>query len=344
MTPKRRIIPVFIPNYGCEHDCVFCDQRRISGAVSPVTGEDVDSVIRDFKNRRLMIEDDADKAQPFELAFYGGSFTALPASRQNELLDAAQPFIGLDSRNSIRISTRPDCIDKQDIGRLRNYGVATIEIGAQSMCDDVLIASGRGHTSADVERCALEIGNSGLSLILQMMTGLPCDTAEKSVYTAKRLAQLRPDGVRIYPTVVVRGTRLHGMWERGEYREHTLEDAIGLCASLYVIFQETGIPVIRLGLNPNETLSSGDAVAGAYHPALGELVYSRLFYIKADAMLRGIKPGSHVRIAVARGRSSQMIGQRRQNVCNLTRNHALKSLKIVESDMASDDFMIEICR
>lgn len=324
MTPKKRIIPIFIPHAGCEHDCVFCDQRRISG---------VSAALPEIENGKLKIENFGAGDQPSELAFYGGSFTAIPIEDQNKLLEAAQMFLEQNPLNSIRISTRPDCIDEQIIDRLIKYGVSTVELGAQSMSDDVLTASQRGHTAFDIIRAAELVKASGLTLILQMMTGLPKDTREKSLDTAKRFIEMKPDGVRIYPTVVVRGTRLHEMWELGDYQEHTVEYAVELCADIYLMFAASDIPVIRLGLNPTETLSSGDAVAGAYHPAFGELVYSRIYCDKAMTLLRGVLSGSKVILAVAPGYVSIMIGQHRSNINTLINKFALHSLKVIQTDL-----------
>jgi len=338
MNPKRRIIPVFVPNEGCRHNCVFCDQRRITGSDAPVKAEEVTALIEAAPKgtKRYDAEYSVDNNPlPLEIAFYGGSFTALPEPRQNELLKAAGSCINLDSqdslRDSIRVSTRPDCIDDGVVARLKRFGVRTVELGAQSMCDEVLRASKRGHTASDVVRAAETIKSSGLSLILQMMTGLPCDTEEKSIETAKRFVQLHPDGVRIYPAVVVRGTGLHEMWLRGEYAEHTIDDAINLCVKLCTIFEEASIPIIRLGLNPTDALTAGDAAAGAYHPALGELVYTELFYRRASELLNGVAPGSDVVISVPTGKTSIMIGSHRKNVDRLMKNFALRSVKVIES-------------
>jgi len=337
MVPKRRIIPLFIPHAGCTHDCVFCDQRRISGAAAH-------SSIDGFHSAPLGIENDTENSQPVEIAFYGGSFTALPAKEQTELLEAAQPILELSRHNSIRISTRPDHIDRQIVERLEKAGVRTIELGAQSMSDDVLSKSRRGHMASDVAQAADVIKNAGIALILQMMTGLPGDSPEKSIYTAKRFVDLGPDGVRIYPTVVVQGTQLHEMWLRGEYKEHTIEDAIDICTELCAIFEDAGIPVIRLGLNPTEMLSAGEAVAGAYHPALGELVYSQIYYNKAAALISGAAPESEVRISVAKGKVSIMAGHRRQNILALKKNFALKSLVIIGTDAEPGEIKIEITK
>ncbi|MCL2228125.1 MAG: radical SAM protein [Oscillospiraceae bacterium] len=330
MAPRRRIIPVFIPHYGCEHDCVFCNQRSISGVSAPARPEDVRAAIRsalaDMANSET-------RTYAAELALYGGSFTALPVEQQEGLLSAAQELLEISLENSIRVSTRPDCIDELTVRRLKGFGVRTIELGAQSMCNEVLRLSRRGHTAADVEAAAELIKSSGLSLILQMMTGLPGDTDEKSISTARQFAALKPDGVRIYPTVVVQGTALYDMWREGTYREHTVDDAVELCAGICAIFEGAGIPIIRLGLNPSERLSAGEAAAGAYHPSLGELVYSRVCLNTASDLLEGVSPGSDVVITVSKGSLSQMVGHRRKNVEALIGKFSLRSLKVVESDV-----------
>jgi len=202
------------------------------------------------------------------------------------------------------------------------------------MCDDVLAMSRRGHTSEDIVRAAEMIKSAELSLILQMMTGLPGDTFEKSLYTARRFIEIKPDGVRVYPTVVVCDTELYKMWRSGLYREHTVEDAIELCAQICAMFLEADIQIIRLGLNPTEALSSGTAVAGAYHPAFGELVYSKIYYNKAAALLRDVPEGSSVTITVPKGRISMMVGQKRENIRKLTKEFTLASIKVVEKDSA----------
>jgi len=253
--------------------------------------------------------------------------------KQNELLEAAQQFLDFHPDNQIRISTRPDCIDEETVARLKSYGVATIELGAQSMCDDVLTKCRRGHTSGDVRQASGIIKSAGLSLILQMMTGLPGDTPGKSLYTATEFIKLKPDGVRIYPTVVVKGTELYKMWQRGDYKEHTIDEAMELCVEICALFEVAGIPVIRLGLHPSDSLTNGDAVAGAYHPALGELVYSKAYYKKAAKLLSDIKPGSDVALAVSKGNISRMAGNRRSNITALEHELSLRSIKLVESDI-----------
>ncbi len=283
-------------------------------------------MVRDALTAAASLPDPGSKRQ---LAFYGGSFTAIPEGMQNELLSAAKEGIECGFIDSIRLSTRPDAIDDEVLARLKYFGVETIELGAQSMDEEVLRLSGRGHTAEDVRNAARMVKAAGFHLILQMMTGLPGDTDEKSLFTAKELIALMPDGVRIYPTVVVRGTKLHNMWLNGQYREHTVENAVHFCSKLLPMFEEAGIPVIRLGLNPTEELSGGEAVAGAYHPALGELVRSRILFERAGSLLRDFEPGSSVVLSVPPRLLSQMLGPGRSNVGALRTAFELAELKVV---------------
>lgn len=333
MSARESIIPVFVPHLGCPHACVFCNQRRISGSEQAATAEDVICAVE----QAAALPSHGAKRQ---LAFYGGSFTAIPAEQQIRLLQAAGEERERGRIQSIRLSTRPDAIDDEILDRLEQYGVETIELGAQSMDGEVLRSAGRGHTAEDVERSARQIKARGFRLILQMMTGLPGDTAEKDLLTAERLTALQPDGVRIYPTVIIRDTVLCDLWREGRYREHTVEDAVEICARLVPIFETAGVPIIRLGLNPTAELSAGAAVGGAYHPALGELVQSRLMLMEAQRVLRGVPPHSAVTLAVGRGKTSQMVGQHRQNVEALCGEFGLYSLKIKESDLKGREIQI----
>jgi histone acetyltransferase (RNA polymerase elongator complex component) len=328
------ILPVFVPHQRCPHACVFCNQRHISGETGIISAETVKHAIEE-----AALPSTGAKRQ---LAFYGGSFTAIPVERQEELLGAAKEALNRGEIDSIRLSTRPDAVDETVLARLRTYGVETIELGAQSMDDQVLRLSERGHTAADVIRAARMVRNSGFELILQMMTGLPGDTPDRSVETAQKLIALRPDGVRIYPAVIVRDTSLYDLWKEGKYREHTVEEAVDVCARLVPLFEQAQIPVIRLGLNPTEELSEGEAVAGAYHPALGELVKSRILLNRARELLKEITPGASVVIRVPERKLSQMIGQKRENIRRLCEEFALKELKIVPLGETEEDLQILI--
>ena len=208
------------------------------------------------------------------------------------------------------------------------------------MSDAVLACSGRGHTAADVQNAARLVKDAGFTLILQMMTGLPGSSDERDVDTARKIAALAPDGVRIYPTVIVRDTALYDLWRAGKYAEHTVEDAVRVCAQIVPIFDAAGIPVIRLGLNPTDELSAGGAAGGAYHPALGELVRSRILRNKAEMLLNGTASGSDVTLGVRRGLVSQMTGQHCCNVSALSARFSLHSLKICATESENDQIEI----
>ena len=316
MKEKHRILPLFIPHLGCPNRCVFCDQKRISGSLFPVSGEDVRHSLEALGEEKN-----------YELAFYGGSFTAIPLAEQRELLAAVQPFREAGTITAIRVSTRPDAIDEERLNLLMSMGVTTVELGAQSMTERVLALSLRGHSAEDVVNASRMVKAAGFSLVLQMMTGLPGETAESSIESAKQLIALRPDAVRLYPTVIVKDTPLYESWLAGAYKEHTVEEAVELCATLLPLFEEAAIPVIRLGLNPTEELSGGQAVGGAYHPALGELVQSRLRRKECEALLAGIEPGSSVTLFVPERKLSQYVGQKKANADWLREHFSLKSLR-----------------
>ena len=333
MSAREHIIPVFVPHLGCPNNCVFCNQRRISGQSEAAGAHSV----------REAIESSAalsPKGAKRQMAFYGGSFTAIPAAEQEELLGAAAEYMRRGEISSIRLSTRPDAIDDEVTERLKRFGVETVELGAQSLDDGVLRLSGRGHSAADVVNAAAKLKAAGFRVILQMMTGLPGDSDEKDVETARRIIAMRPDGVRVYPTVIVRDTALYDMWKAGKYAEHTVEDAVRVCAKLVPMFEAAGIPIIRLGLNPTEELSSGAAAGGAYHPALGELVRSRIMLQKARELLAGTEPGSRVTLGVNAASVSQMTGQHRSNIGALRDEFSLSELKVKSCSAAPGEIRV----
>ncbi len=268
-------IPIFVPHYGCPFDCVFCNQKHITGEENLPSGEYTRQIIREHlatlpKENRYV-----------EAAFFGGSFTAVDEALQTELLSAAYEFVKSGEIDGIRLSTRPDFIDDEILERLVSYGVTTIELGVQSMSEDVLMLSGRGHSADDVKRAVEIIEKYPIKLGLQMMTGLPGDTNEKSVFTAEEIIKLKPDFVRIYPTLVIRDTRLCQMYEQGEYKPQELDGAVELAAKLMEMFKEHSITVIRVGLATTEEISpDGSLVAGPFHSAFGELCEGEMFYNK----------------------------------------------------------------
>ncbi len=260
------IIPIFVPHEGCPNDCAFCNQRTISGKESPP----------DIKGARKIIEEHLEmgNGKADQIAFFGGSFTGIDKEKQNEYLSLALEYIKQGKVESIRLSTRPDYIDEETVKRLVSYGVKNIELGAQSMDDDVLLKSRRGHSAKDVEIAAKIITNSDAVLGLQMMTGLPLDDEDKCLYTARRFVELGAKETRIYPTVVLRGTLLAKMYENEDYVPQTIDEAVSISAKLYRYFTDNGIRILRIGL-PDSIELKENYIAGAYHPSLGEMIISR---------------------------------------------------------------------
>ena len=326
---RKQIIPFFIPHYGCEFECVFCNQYKITQA-KPILGGIPAS---------LKLELSKLISGEYEIAFYGGSFTALSIEEQHSFLEPAASYIRKNPNCSIRLSTRPDCIDEETVSRLKSYGVTTIELGAQSMCNHVLALANRGHTCEDVVRASRIIKKSNISLILQMMTGLPGDTFEGAIDTARKIAELKPEGVRIYPTVVIEDTKLHDMWKLGTYKAHSINEAVEFCSEICLIFDRANIKIIRLGLNPTDELSSGKVIAGAYHPGLGEMVYSRVCRRLVEKKLREViisgQAIERIEIIVSKGFLSKMIGQNKENVKYFKEKYAVKEVVIIESEKAS---------
>ena len=306
MSGKHINIALFIPHEGCPHQCSFCNQRSISGAVKKPHSEDVKAAVETALRAR-----DCAGAQ---LAFFGGSFTAIHREYMLELLDAAQPYLKKGQIAGIRVSTRPDAVDTPMLALLKQYGVTAIELGAQSMDDRVLFQNGRGHTAQDVEDASRRIQEMGFELGLQMMTGLPGDTPEGSVASARRLLSLRPDTMRIYPTIVLEGTPLARLYRAGNYIPQPLEEAVQLCAALLLLCEKAGVPVIRLGLHAGGEVQEG-YLAGPWHPAFRELCEGELYYQNACSALQRILPqGGKAVLRVAPRFVSQMTGQRRRNL------------------------------
>ena len=301
-------VALFIPMNGCPHACSFCSQKSITGRASQPSPNDVRAAAE------TALRSLGPAAKSAQIAFFGGSFTAVERGYMISLLQAAAPYVKSGAFSGIRISTRPDGVDPRILKLLKGYGVAAVELGAQSMDDRVLALNGRGHTAAQVESACALIRAAGLSLGLQMMTGLYGDTPEGARKTAERLAALGPDCVRIYPTVVLKGTKLAELFLRGEYRPPELEETVGLCAELLDFFEARGIPVIRLGLHASPELERG-RLAGPWHPAFRELCESRRFLLRIEGELseRAV-PKGNIALRVNPRSVSAVIGQKR---CNL---------------------------
>lgn len=307
---------------GCPHRCIFCNQKTISGKTSPPTPENV----KDAVETALRTAD----CNEGEIAFFGGSFTAIDRDYMIELLETAKEYVDKGLFKGIRISTRPDCIDEDVLSLLKHYGVTAIELGCQSMNDEVLILNKRGHSSECVLSAAEKIKKFGFEFGVQMMTGLYGDSSSGAIETAKKLIALSPDTARIYPTVVLENTELQSLFIEGKYIPQSIDEASDLCAELMLMFYEKGIKVIRVGLHSGGNIEEG-FVAGVYHPAFRELCESKIYLrLVTDEIINNkIKPGN-IEIAVGSKFVSQLTGQKK---CNLKKLNELGfKVSIVKND------------
>mgnify|MGYP003289545928 CR=1 FL=1 len=314
---KQYIIPIFVPHLGCPNDCIFCNQRKISGQIKPVTENDVRDTIEfylsNFKETNANIE----------VAFYGGSFTGIEVEQQNKLLQAAYDYIKEKKVHSIRISTRPDYIDKEILKRLRKYKVKTIELGVQSTNDYILDRCKRGHTFKDVIKASKLIRRFRMKLGHQMMLGLPDSTELDDINTAKDLIKLKPDMVRIYPVLVIKGTELEKEYNENKYDPLTVEQAVDRCKELCYLFGRKKIDVIRIGLQNTDTICSptnqgSEVVAGPYHETFRQLVESSIYY---DTIVDKIKKFNtrvkEVEVTVNPQNVNNVVGYKKSNILRL---------------------------
>lgn len=294
---KHANISLFVPHAGCPHQCSFCNQKTISGSVKQLTVQEVWDTLEEASSH-------GNNPGNTEIAFFGGSFTAIERGYMISLLEAAKPFVDKGFYSGIRISTRPDAINNEILADLKRYNVTAIELGAQSTDDNVLLKNHRGHTREDIINASLLIKEFGFSLGLQMMTGLYGDTPEKALKTCEDIIKLKPQTVRIYPTIVLEGTELCALYKKGEYKPQTIDEAVELSSVLLEKFNNAGIRVIRLGLHSGGNVEDG-FVAGPYHPAFGELCESKIYLRKAKKILLEKYP------------------LKTENICSLSSKHKL---------------------
>lgn len=323
-------IPIFIPHLGCPNDCVFCNQRTISGK-SDYDPKGVKAEI----SRALETVGDDDVVQ---IAFFGGSFTGIDREEMIYLLSVAKEFIDKGKVRSVRLSTRPDYINDEILGILKAYSVKTIELGIQSISDKVLEKSRRGHGSDCAKAAMRLVKEYGFELVGQMMIGLPGATVSDEVETAKAICEAGADGARIYPTVVFADTALCDMAKGGEYRPLSLEEAVERTKACKSVFIEQNVECIRVGLQSGENLADGEKVyAGDYHSAVGELVDSEIYYdrikeyIEKNLLRERIK-GQNIVIYAPRGEVSKVSGHRRSNKQKLQNEYYVKNIKVIEKN------------
>ncbi len=328
---KHVNLPFFIPHLGCPNACVFCDQHTISGA----DGYDAARFRREAEAILSSLDPETTEV---EIAFFGGSFTGIDRDLMLELLNAADGFLRDGRAASVRVSTRPDYIDGEILGILKEHGVKTVELGIQSASDRILAAAGRGHTFSDTVRACRLLTGEGFRVVGQMMIGLPESTGEDERHTAEAIAALGCTAARIYPTVVLRGTALAAMAEAGTYVPLSLPEAVRRSADVYGIFLDRGVQVIRVGLCAGEQYregEDGEVAAGEYHPAIGELVKSRVFLDKiTETWKRSPIPPKDgtLRMEIPRGFLSALIGKGGEGRRELLSLTGAKRLHAVETD------------
>ena len=319
-------IPIFIPHLGCPNMCVFCNQRTISGVCSFVPEMARDTVESHLATVR-------GSGAVCEIAFFGGSFTGIDRGLMISLLDLAEEYVERGEVAGIRMSTRPDYISEEIIEILRKYTVSAVELGIQSMSDDVLQISKRGHT-ADISRSAVRmLCDAGFKVVGQMMVGLPGATREDELSTAHEICRLGCSASRIYPTIVFRETELSEMMARGEYVPLTLDEAVSRAADVLEVFLESDVECIRIGLCESENLHSDETyVAGPVHPSIGELVYGEIYYKKMCNLLDGADSRDEVIFTVSLGETSMAVGQKKRNVQRIIEKYGIGKVHVTEKD------------
>jgi histone acetyltransferase (RNA polymerase elongator complex component) len=341
---RHIIMPIFVPHMGCPHQCVFCNQTSI-------TGSDPDDVLSSITQRINEIYEEAalrcskdffGNSKRRQIAFYGGSFTGIEKELQVQLLSSVQPLIREGIIDSIRVSTRPDYVNPQTLDLLKTYGVRTVELGVQSMVEEVLRRSRRGHTVNDVLQAMKLLHDGGFEVGIQIMVGLPEDDIHKNAHTVDRVIRLNPHFVRIYPTVVLKGTVLERWYRSGRYAPLSLQGATDLCKRAFLKFYRARVPVIRLGLQSTPELERMDCVvAGPYHPAFGHLVESSLFYDMASYLMGKQGKCENVRVKVSPFDLSNIRGQKNGNLHRLKERFGLRDIQIeIDAGQARGSFIL----
>ncbi|HOM02610.1 MAG TPA: radical SAM protein [Acetivibrio sp.] len=337
MAFKHIVIPIFIPHKGCPFDCIYCNQKYISGQKDDMTEDKMISIIESHIGS-------AGENAYIEIGFYGGSFTGIEREEQYRYLETANKYIKQGKVKSIRLSTRPDYITGEILDYLEKYNVKTIELGVQSLDNEVLQKTCRGHSVEDVYNASALIKQRGFTLGIQTMIGLPGDNREKALRTAERVVGIKPDILRIYPTLVIKGTYLEKMYIRGEYIPLELDEAVELCAELLYIYEKNNINVIRIGLQPTESINEGgDVIAGPFHPAFRQLVESRmaLYAIEKMIMEKNLSKKDTLVICTSKKEISNVIGQGRKNVEYLRKKYGYDKIIVREYNVGHEIYDIK---
>lgn len=322
---KTMNIPIFIPHNGCPNDCVFCNQRKISGSMNAPTPKETEETIKEWIV-------DLENKQEVEIAFFGGSFTGLPFHEQAMYLEIATKYVKKYNLKGIRMSTRPDYINIEVMEFLSRYPISAIELGVQSLQDDVLMATRRNHTVKDVYLAVDLIKKHQIELGLQMMIGLPKDTKKGVINTARQLIQLEPKSIRIYPTVVIAETELAKMYYEGSYKPLSVQEAVELTSVILPMFVSENITVLRVGLQANEALDSDGYITGPYHPAFKELVEDQMVFsyimqvIEENITQKQSETISALEIAAGNRLYQRLVGHKKANKKRLNEQGIVISL------------------
>ena len=323
MTKAPLIIPVFFPAMGCRERCLFCNQRALPGELpSPLS-------VRHFIEASLPALPSEEKEREKQIAFYGGSFTAIHRDDQVRYLEEVRPFLTSGLMNSIRISTRPDALDEETLSLLKEYGVKTVEVGVQSMNDEVLFFARRGHCAADTADAIFRLKDKNFEVGLQLMIGLPGDTLDRFLQTLDRVIELKPDFLRIHPTLVLRGAPLENLWRAGDYSPMPLGEAVQWLKKGILELEKSSIRVARIGLQPTKELER-DYLAGPYHPALHQLIDSAIFFDMATSLLQRFQENGRVVFLCHPKEISNLKGQRNENILKLKKDFNLSEILIEE--------------
>lgn len=313
MSKKHAIIPVFIPHRGCPNDCVFCNQKAITARQADVTPDDVRNLIESYlptlTGRGL---------EEIEIAFFGGSFTGIPLEDQSAFLAVAKEYKDRGMIDKIHMSTRPDYISKEILDNLRKYDADVIELGVQSFAPDVLEASNRGHKVEDVYKACELIKEYGFELGIQLMIGLPGDSPEKCIFSAREAVRLSPSSARLYPTIVLNDTELYNMYRDGRYKPLTTEEAVDITKEMYRILDDAGITILRVGLKSTDLITEGGEINGhTYHPAFRQLVEGELARESLESQLQElINSGKHIDKVIFSGSSRSFSNIAGHGGCN----------------------------
>ncbi|MGA2314923.1 MAG: radical SAM protein [Thermodesulfobacteriota bacterium] len=318
---KPIIIPVFLPNMGCRERCLFCNQKAATeGLPSP-------SSVQNFIEASLARIPYDKKNREKQVAFYGGSFTAIRKDDQVHHLKTVRPFLASGLIDSIRISTRPDALDEEALSLLKEYGVKTVEVGVQSMIDEVLLLSKRGHCAVDTVDAISRLKGMKFEVGLQLMIGLPGDTCDRFLQTLDRVIELKPDFLRIHPTLVLKGAPLEILWKDGGYSPLHLDKAVQWLKKGILKLEESSIRVARIGLQPTKELER-DYIAGPYHPALHQLIDSAIFFDMATSLLQVSQKNGQVLFLCHPKEVSNLRGQKNENILRLKKNFKLSEVLI----------------